>query len=42
MSFIYNKIKKGPRTDPCETPELLEPNDEVKPTRTTFCFLFHK
>lgn len=42
MSLMYNKTKNVPSTDPCEAPGLVDPNEEVKPSRTSLCFLFIK
>ena len=40
ISFIYNKNKKGPSTEPWGTPALIDLKEDENPSTTTFfCFL---
>ena len=41
-SFIYNKNKSGPMTDPCGTPHVMLKISEQWPSTQTNCFLFGK
>ena len=38
-SFMYGKNKRGPRTEPCGTPQLISKVSEVLPQTETYCFL---
>jgi len=35
MSFIYNKKRVGPRTEPCGTPEIISEGEENEPFTMT-------
>ena len=36
-SFIYSKIERGRKTDPCRTPYKTEEREELKPFIETYC-----
>ena len=42
MSFMYSMKSKGPRTDPCGTPDCSCFEEEVLPSKMTDCVRFCK
>ena len=42
ISFTYNKNNRGPKIDPCGTPQLILPISDLTPLYTTYCCLSDK
>ena len=42
MSFMYNRKRTGPRTEPWGTPEMTLAGDEWEPFTDTVCVRFDK
>ena len=40
--FMYVRKSKGPRTDPCGTPDGTDVVLDDAPSTTTYCFLHHR